>query len=383
MGKKAIILCGGGFLGAAYEIGTLKALNQQMQNFSINKFDIYQGLSAGAFVASLLANQLPIDEIYASLFNDTKNVKMFNGMKLQKFNLDLLLKLAKISLFPAKKFIDWTLDMKNPISFEFAYNLIFDMGEKILSEGIHSGRGLELYLKDLFSKDSRTDDFSKLEKELYICATDTDNGELTEPIVFGNKNYNNVPISLAVKASCSLPGYFEPTIIPGKYFSDNCLKCFTDGALNNTTYIQNVINNGAEFIICINPLRPIKTSPGKILSEGKILQQSLRAANHSRLHHSLINYKIKYPHIDILLFEPSKNDWGLFENPQKSEKMGEIAERSYKFTLKQIFLNHTEMKESYIKHYGHNGLEELFKKHGIQLMRPSHEEILSKNYNNI
>ena len=50
------MLGGGGFTGAVYEIGALRALDLLSVNRSVNQFDVYVGTSAGALVAALTAN---------------------------------------------------------------------------------------------------------------------------------------------------------------------------------------------------------------------------------------------------------------------------------------------------------------------------------------
>ena len=61
--KTALVLGGGGFTGGVYEIGALRALDLLAVNRTVNEFDVYVGTSAGAFVASLLANGVTPEEM--------------------------------------------------------------------------------------------------------------------------------------------------------------------------------------------------------------------------------------------------------------------------------------------------------------------------------
>ena len=55
-GRTALVLAGGGTAGAVYEIGALRAIDDLLVNRTVNDFDIFVGTSAGALVASFLAN---------------------------------------------------------------------------------------------------------------------------------------------------------------------------------------------------------------------------------------------------------------------------------------------------------------------------------------
>src|SRR5213082_2120048 len=61
--KAALVLGGGGFTGGVYEIGALRALDLLSVNRTVNEFDVYVGTSAGAFIASMLANGVTPEEM--------------------------------------------------------------------------------------------------------------------------------------------------------------------------------------------------------------------------------------------------------------------------------------------------------------------------------
>src|SRR5450830_261416 len=54
--RLGVVRAGGDVTGAIYEIGTLAALEDRLENVSINDFDVFVGVSAGAYISALLAN---------------------------------------------------------------------------------------------------------------------------------------------------------------------------------------------------------------------------------------------------------------------------------------------------------------------------------------
>src|SRR5262249_22053721 len=66
-GKVAICLAGGGIEGLLYELGVLRALEGFLDDRSIVDFDFFCGISAGAIIASLLANGIGPSEIMRAL----------------------------------------------------------------------------------------------------------------------------------------------------------------------------------------------------------------------------------------------------------------------------------------------------------------------------
>src|SRR3954451_4950722 len=65
--KTALVLGGGGVTGGVYEMGALRAFDLLAVNRTVNEFDIYIGTSAGAFVASMVANGITPEEMFRVL----------------------------------------------------------------------------------------------------------------------------------------------------------------------------------------------------------------------------------------------------------------------------------------------------------------------------
>ncbi|HSG05843.1 MAG TPA: patatin-like phospholipase family protein, partial [Nitrospiria bacterium] len=104
----ALVLAGGGFPGWMYEVGCLMALDQFFDDgFSVNDFDIFVGTSAGACVASLIANQVKPRAIFEAIRDDKDSPFNFKSHDIYGFGYQetfhLLKKLAW-SLGPILKY---------------------------------------------------------------------------------------------------------------------------------------------------------------------------------------------------------------------------------------------------------------------------------------
>ncbi|HEU4989238.1 MAG TPA: patatin-like phospholipase family protein, partial [Gemmatimonadaceae bacterium] len=56
--KIGLALAGGGTVGAMYELGALRALEEAVDGLDMNDAYAYVGVSAGSFIAACLANGL-------------------------------------------------------------------------------------------------------------------------------------------------------------------------------------------------------------------------------------------------------------------------------------------------------------------------------------
>ena len=76
--------------------------------------------------------------------------------------------------------------------------------------GMFDNRAVGDFLQRLFAAPGRTNDFRKLERKLFLVATNLDTGA---SVTFGGPDNDDVPISLAIEASSALPGLFPPVMI--------------------------------------------------------------------------------------------------------------------------------------------------------------------------
>jgi len=76
-GKTALVLAGGGLTGGVYEIGALRAIDDLLVDRTVNDFDIYVGTSAGAMIASFLANGVSPEEMLQVINGEMPGILSF------------------------------------------------------------------------------------------------------------------------------------------------------------------------------------------------------------------------------------------------------------------------------------------------------------------
>ncbi len=290
-GKTALVLAGGGILGGFNEAGCLKAL----YDFGIRDFDMYVGISAGAVVCACAANGAPPEEIIEH-----------QDMGLPDFYYPNVREAIRKAIgFPgeAVRSIAEYLTLPHRDS-------LFMLSRLLTTSAVLSNRRIQKKLEVLFKRKGATNSFRKLRdrgKELFCMAVDLDSAELR---IFGAGNDLETPISEAVAASCALPLCYAPVRIDGRDY--------IDGAMARTASIDAAIENGADLIVCINPLVPYTGGEAgyvKGLGFIGVIEQAYRTILKQRLHEAIRYYRLRYPHVTIILIEPDPKDPAMFHNP--------------------------------------------------------------------
>jgi NTE family protein len=353
--KTALVLGGGGFTGGVYEIGALRALDLLSVNRTVNQFDVYVGTSAGAFVASMAANGITPEEMMRVVNRqvptpfrdiDVGTLLRPNLVEFARSGVMLPFKLAKIAR-----------GLAGQLGSVSAMDLVLALAE-VLPSGMYSGSGIEDYVRAVLSDPDRTDDFRLLDNELYLAATDLDT---CERIVFGANDWDDVPISTAVRASTALPMVYKPVRVKDREL--------VDGGIVSTTNLDIAVEAGAKFVVVVNPLVPYvndfsKSESGLLgtrvrhvsdMGFPQIGYQSFKLLAYQRLHEMARQWEQRYPGVDILLVEPEPNDELMFQTSiMNFTSRVEIARHGFEsVTLK--------LSEDY------GQLREVCERHGIQI----------------
>lgn len=180
-----IVFSGGGVKGVSY-LGVVKYLSKSL---SLEKIKGYAGTSAGSIIASLLAIGLNFDQIYDVVYNLN-----FGNILDDKYGV-----------------------LRDGFNFVTDYGLCpGDYIYHFLGEVIKNKTGDKNYTIKQLYEDTGV--------KLVIVATDMNN---CRSVYFSPDNpdeyYQNIPIRLAIRASMSIPGLFEPKKIHGNYCTDGGL----------------------------------------------------------------------------------------------------------------------------------------------------------------
>ncbi len=349
-GKTALVLAGGGFTGGVFEIGASRALNDVFENFSINDFDIYTGVSAGAFVASCLANGITAEEMFKSLIETSLEIPVLKREYIFYPNIREFRKRLKKA--PYTIIYAWLNYLRSREDMSFT-DMLFSLTE-LLPSGIFSTQKIEEYLRFVFGLKNYTNDFRKLKNKLYIPAVDLNTGET---VIFGEENFRDVEISKAVSASISLPGLYSPTVINNVEY--------IDGGIDRNLYIDLAVKHGAKLVVCINPVIPIYNNPEQMairLISGRtaylsqkgvvdILSQTLRIILQKRIDDVFGNLTERYPDVDFIVIQPEREDATLFSyNVMRYSTKIILARYGFLNTRRQIENNFEDLKNRFLRY---------------------------------
>jgi len=387
--KKALVLAGGAISGGAFKLGGLAALDRYLGNMTVNDFDIYTGISAGAFLAAPLAAGIDADEMVEAFVGDPTRMPRFRSWDFYYPNY------SEMWSRPAAFFKDMALmgprasvrllkalPSRLPTILSRSRDFIFDPGletaealiEPImqglsegdvrtygwLPSGLFDNRRIEAYIRNGLERNGLPNDFRQLKlkrgKSLYIGAT---NINTAQGAVFGHDEDHSVTISEAVQASTAIPGFFKPARIGAAGREQD----YVDAAVRKTANISVAVRHGAQLVVCYNPFRPFVNYRHRLVSDdrssiadlgiGVILNQAFRTLLHSRLRLGIEKLKLdEHFRGDVILIEPTETDARFFGmNPIAFWERRAAAEHGFE-SVKQSLSRHHDTLRTVFSSYG-------------------------------
>jgi len=340
--KTGLAIAGGGPVGAIYELGTLRALDESINGLKMHELDVYVGVSSGALIAASLANRMTTAEL-CRIFLNQKYAKL-------KFEPENFLQPAYREYFQRatklpKILTDTLINLIRHPGQSILSQLISELGKAVPS-GIFNNESLHDFLEQAFELTGSSNNFADLDCQLYIIAVDLDSGTAVR---FGSESDRDVTISRAVQASAALPGLYPPDEINGHYY--------VDGALRRTLHASVALDEGVDFLLGVNPLVPFdagakgrndEVSDQKLTSGGLplILSQTFRALIQSRMEAGFRKYYSSHPGADLLLLEPDRDDEDVFfTNIFSYADRKALCEHAYQFTRQDLLARSDELEK--------------------------------------
>ncbi|HET7231318.1 MAG TPA: patatin-like phospholipase family protein [Longimicrobium sp.] len=388
--KLGLALAGGVLEGGFYEVGVLCALEDAIDGLDFTRAEVYVGVSSGAVITSMLANGITPRTLSRAILS-----RAGGGLDLDPNLLftpaigEFAHRVGKIPGLVGR----WVKRrIQNPLDMSILGSLL-ELGA-LAPVGLFDSAPMQRYLARIFSTDGRTNDFRKLRRKLRVVAVKLDTSEL---VSFGGPGYEHVPISRAVQASLSLPGFYCPVMIDGEPY--------IDGVARRTLNASVALEEGADLLFCVNPIVPVnvhrseadgnaphasgppadghganagsgngngrngKAQRPRSLSDyglPAVLSQTFRTAIHSRMGTGFRSYAHTYPDADVILVEPDLSDHRMFfSNIFSFNNRRDVCEHAYASTLRHLRANAGEIGARLEKHGLHLRPEVLDDRHRV------------------
>lgn len=309
-GPIGLALCGGGITGAFFEVGVLAALDDLAGASISTGFDIYVGASAGASVATPLAQGVPAERLFRALYDEADDFFPLRREHVYQVAWSKWLRVAaSVGVTAFRRRVYKLIHGRKALPAE-----LLDLGE-LLPAGLFDTHGYREFFSDFLKRAALSAKFGDLERQLYIVANDVDSGER---VVFGEPPFHEVDIPLAVAASSAIPMFFVPVRIGERdYF---------DGGIGRVGNVDVLVRKGVRRVLVVNPVVPIRNEPSRvcipsrkghcsrIIDKGLLAvgNQALRIANKVRLYLGLKRLAAETPDLEILLVEPGEEESVLF-----------------------------------------------------------------------
>ncbi|MGQ0428780.1 MAG: patatin-like phospholipase family protein [Gammaproteobacteria bacterium] len=344
-GRIGLALAGGGPLGAFYELGALQALAECVRGFDPCGLYAYGGVSSGSMLAAGLANGLtPVDMGRITITNDGGLDPAHPGLFLQPAFAEYARRLARLPRLAFEAFVQYA---RAPLSQGLAE--VLAPLAAATPAGLFDSAPFERYLRRLYAGAGRSNDFRRLQRRLFVVATNLNTGEAAR---FGEPGLDHVPISRAVQASTALPGLYSPVEIDGETYAD--------GALLRTMHASVVLEAGADLLFGINPLVPFDASEGadgpreiELTRHGlpAVLGQTFRSLIRSRMQVGVAAYHDRFPRAEIVLLEPDRGDRRMFfANVFRYADRRRLVDHAYQSTRRDLRLRARELAPLFARH---------------------------------
>jgi predicted acylesterase/phospholipase RssA len=332
--KIALCLPGGGAMGALYQVGALAAIEDAVDGFDANSFDLYVGSSVGASLSATLAAGLPVQRLYRA-FLDPADVyfglerKHLLRIDLGEWRRTLLSALAALGHAAGSALSREAKAV--PAALWQELDRLYDS----LPAGLFTLEGYEKFLDEFFVRRGVPKVFGAMPKPLRVLAHDLDTGM---PVCFGGAGFEGVPLARACIASMAVPPFFSPVKIGDRHY-------FNPGA-GLLSPLDVAAREGANVIVVVNSMVPIAVAQvptghghrDSLRDKGMmwVLNQALRIGTQRLIDESYARLSSD-PSVSLLRIEPTPEDGVLFlHNAASFEARRKLLEHGYTSTRREL-----------------------------------------------
>ena len=316
-----------------YQIGALAALEDVLDGFEIADLDLFIGTSSGASVAAALAGGGSPRRIYRAFLDPADVYFPLERKHILRIDFSEWWRTASSLLGTLRHSSASILSRGSaakPAELWEEVDRLFDT----LPAGFFSLERYERFLEDFFIRRDIPNSFGEMPRTLRVMAYDLDSGK---QVLFGSEDFEHVPVSRACAASLAVPPFFSPLRIGERHYIDA-------GAAQNTQ-LDVAVEHGAELLIVVNPMVPVRalavpTGHGRkhsLRSKGLfwVMNQSIRIGMHRLMLESCA--RIESAGVKVLLVEPEGVDAALFmHNPASFAARRLILEDAYRRTRAKV-----------------------------------------------
>jgi NTE family protein len=232
--RVGLVLGAGGVVGQAYHSGVLAALEHDF-GWDPRTADVIVGTSAGSITGTLLRTGVPASElaawtVRAPLSTEGQVLHQILGEEIPRFEpFNALHVVRRPPSLPGREMLQRALTRPwhfRPLAASMA----------LLAPGTHDIAEQLTALREVEGQDWP-------DRDLWICAVRRRDGRR---VVFGRPAAPEVPLHLAIAASCAVPGYFSPVRIVDR--------SYVDGGAHSPTNAAILRDQGLDLVIVVSPM---------------------------------------------------------------------------------------------------------------------------------
>jgi NTE family protein len=299
--RVGLVLGAGGVVGQAYHAGVLAALEHDL-GWDPRVVDVIVGTSAGSITGTLLRNGVPASElaawtVRAPLSAEGKLLERYFGPDRPQFEpfraWDLL---RRPPSAPGRHMVQQAL--MRPWHFRpmTAALALLAPGTQDIAERLTA-------LREVEGQEWPA-------RDLWICAVRRRDGRR---VVFGRPGTAEVPLHLAVAASCAVPGYFAPIRI-----GDHT---YVDGGAHSPTNAAILRRLALDLVIIISPMSGPSGLPRDVYGTtrwhaGRLVRREMRA--------------LRAKGTEVVVFRPGEEEQELMGNDfMAADRAHEIVQAAF------------------------------------------------------